>query len=164
MRTFLLAIVLFATAVTARVSDGGYRVGFCYIRSGACVPGKINAPTRDHCEATARQMNLSIVQVIFILEPSEQAAAPSGKRVTVVDYPDGRLSIRYKGVELAYRTFDKIRQVDQGAIADNKRLGPGVGRADAISATPVSAKSAKQLERRDFHKILAVPHRARDLG
>ena len=25
--------------------------------------------------------------------------------------------------EMAYRTFDKIRQVDQGAIADNKRLG-----------------------------------------
>jgi hypothetical protein len=23
---------------------------------------------------------------------------------------------------LAYRTFDKLRQVDQGAIADNKRL------------------------------------------
>jgi hypothetical protein len=44
--------------------------------------------------------------------------------VTVVDYPDGRRSIRYRGVELAYRTFDKIRQVDQGAIADNKRLGP----------------------------------------
>jgi hypothetical protein len=43
--------------------------------------------------------------------------------VTVVDYPDGRLAIRHKGVELAYRTFDKIRQVDQGAIADNKRLG-----------------------------------------
>ena len=39
-------------------------------------------------------------------------------------YPDGRLSICYNGVELAYRTFDKIRQVDQGAIADNKRLGP----------------------------------------
>ena len=37
---------------------------------------------------------------------------------------DGRLSIRYRGGELAYRTFNKIRQVDQGAIADNKRLGP----------------------------------------
>jgi hypothetical protein len=27
-------------------------------------------------------------------------------------------------VELGYRTFDRLRQVDQGAIADNKRLGP----------------------------------------
>ena len=49
--------------------------------------------------------------------------ASDQKRVTVMDYPDGRLSIRHNGVELAYRTFDKIRQVDQGAIADNKRLG-----------------------------------------
>jgi hypothetical protein len=50
--------------------------------------------------------------------------AAIGKRVTVFDYPNGRLAIRYKGVELAYRTFDKIRQIGQGAIADNKRLGP----------------------------------------
>jgi hypothetical protein len=39
--------------------------------------------------------------VIFILDPSELAKAAIGKRVTVFDYPDGRLSIRYKGVELA---------------------------------------------------------------
>jgi hypothetical protein len=75
---------------------------------------------RTHSQALTPQYN----KVIFILEPSELAKAANGKRVTVFDYPDGRLSIRYKGVELAYRTFDKIRQVDQGAIADNKRLGP----------------------------------------
>ena len=46
-----------------------------------------------------------------------------GKRVTVIDYPDGRLVIRYRGVELAYRTFDKIRQVSQAAIVENKQLG-----------------------------------------
>jgi hypothetical protein len=43
--------------------------------------------------------------------------------VTVFDYPDGRLSIRHNGVELAYRTFDKARQVDQGSLTDSKRLG-----------------------------------------
>jgi hypothetical protein len=32
-------------------------------------------------------------KVIFILEPSDQAKAAIGKRVTVVDYPNGRLSI-----------------------------------------------------------------------
>ena len=63
-------------------------------------------------------------KVIFILEPSEPAKAAIGKYVTVFDYPDGRLAIRHNGVEFAYRTFDKVRQVDQGAIADNKRLGP----------------------------------------
>jgi hypothetical protein len=72
----------------------------------------------------SRALTLQYDKVIFILEPCEQAKAAIGKRVTVVDYPDGRLAIRYNGVELAYRTFDKVRQVHQGAIADNKRLGP----------------------------------------
>jgi len=72
----------------------------------------------------SQALTLQYDKVIFILEPSDQAKAAIGKRVTVVDYPDGRLAIRYRGVELAYRTFDKVRQVDQGAIADNKRLGP----------------------------------------
>ena len=72
----------------------------------------------------SRALTLQYDKVLFILEPSEQAKAAIGKRVTVVDHPDGRLTIRYKGVELAYRTFDKLRQVDQGAIADHKRLGP----------------------------------------
>ena len=80
------------------------------------LPGRRSAPSR--------RLTLQYEKVIFILEPSEQAKSAIGKRVAVFDYPDGRLSIRYKGVELAYRTFDKIRQVDQGAIADNKRLGP----------------------------------------
>jgi transposase len=72
----------------------------------------------------SRALTLQYDKVLFIVAPTDQAQAAIGKRVTVVDYPDGRLSIRHKGVELAYRTFDKIQQVDQGAIADNKRLGP----------------------------------------
>src|SRR3984893_3864027 len=71
----------------------------------------------------SRALTLQYDKVLFILEPGDQAKAAIGKRVTVVDYPDGRLSIRYNDVDLAYRTFDKIQQVDQGAIADNKRLG-----------------------------------------
>jgi len=42
----------------------------------------------------------------------------------VIDYPDGRLTIRYNGVDLPYRTFDKRLQVNQAAIVENKRLGP----------------------------------------
>jgi len=72
----------------------------------------------------SQALTLQYDKVLFILEPSDQARAAIGKRVTLIDYPDGRLSIRHEGVELTYRTFDKIQQVDQGAIADNKRLGP----------------------------------------
>jgi len=71
----------------------------------------------------SQALTLQYDKVVFIVEPSEPAKAAIGKYVTVFDYPDGRLSIRHNGVELAYRIFDKVRQVDQGAIADNKHLG-----------------------------------------
>jgi hypothetical protein len=71
----------------------------------------------------SQALTLQYDKVMFILEPSEQAKAAIGKRVTVIDYPDGRLAVRYRGVELPYRTFDKIRQVSQAAIVENKQLG-----------------------------------------
>ena len=71
----------------------------------------------------SQALTLQYDKVMFILEPSEQAKTAIGKRVTVIDYPDGRLAIRYRGVDLAYRTFDKIRQVSQAAVVENKQLG-----------------------------------------
>ena len=72
----------------------------------------------------SQALTLQYDKVMFILDPTEEAQAAIGKRVTVVDYPDGRLAIRYRGADLPYRTFDKIRHVKQAAVVDNKRLGP----------------------------------------
>jgi len=72
----------------------------------------------------SQALTLQYDKVLFILDPTEAAQDAIGKRVTVVDYPDGRLAIRYKGADLPYRTFDKIRHVKQAAIVENKRLGP----------------------------------------
>src|SRR3979490_2361186 len=71
-------------------------------------------------------MNLTLQydQVLFILEPTGIARSLARKRVTVIDYPDGRLVSRQNGVDLPYRTFDKRPQVNQAAIVENKRLGP----------------------------------------
>ena len=89
-------------------------------------------------------------KVLFIVEPSETAQAAIGKRVTVVDYPDGRIAIRYRGEELAYRTFDKIRQVNQAAIVDNKRLGGLLEMIKAYQETqPPPKRTSKAPKRRD---------------
>ena len=69
-------------------------------------------------------LTLQYDKVLFILEPTEIARRLARQRVTVIDYPDGRLAIRHNGVDLPYRTFDKLQQVDQAAIVENKRLGP----------------------------------------
>jgi hypothetical protein len=98
----------------------------------------------------SRALTLQYDKILFILEPVEQAKAAIGKRVTVVDYPDGRLAIRYNGVELAYRTFDKIQQVDQGAIVENKRLGAALTfiREEQLRREP-QRRSTKAPRRRD---------------
>src|SRR5712672_1995239 len=99
----------------------------------------------------SRALTLQYDKVIFILEPSEQAKAAIGKRVTVIDYPDGRLSIRHKGIELAYRTFDKIRQIDQGAIVDNKRLGSVLAmiRDEQLRRGPERRSGPRRRDQRD---------------
>jgi hypothetical protein len=94
-------------------------------------------------------LTLQYDKVIFILEPSDQAKAAIGKRITVVDHPDGRLSIRYKGVELAYRTFDTLRQVSQAAIVENKRLGAALAFIRERQIERAETRSMKAPRRRD---------------
>ncbi|CAN7652601.1 ISNCY family transposase [Phenylobacterium sp. LjRoot219] len=98
----------------------------------------------------SQSLTLQYDKVLFILEPSETAQSAIGKRVTVVDYPDGRIAIRYQGVELAYRTFDKIRQVNQAAIVENKRLGSLLEMIKAYQdAQPPPKRTSKAPKRRD---------------
>jgi len=68
-------------------------------------------------------LTLQYDKVVFLLEPNEITRELRRKRVTVVDYPDGRLAIRYRGLDLPYTTFDKLRQVSQASIVENKHLG-----------------------------------------
>ena len=100
----------------------------------------------------SQALTLQYDKVVFILEPSEQTKMAIGKRVTVIDYPDGRLVIRYRGVELAYRTFDKIRQVSQAAIAENKQLGAALAfiRDQQLRREP-QHRSDRAPRRRDQH-------------
>jgi hypothetical protein len=98
-------------------------------------------------------------KVMFILEPSEPAKAAIGKRVTVVDYPDGRLSIRYQGIELVTaRLTRSARSIRAPSLTTSgwarcwrssemnscaARPNAAVGRGGAIRAMPVCSRSAE---------------------
>jgi Helix-turn-helix domain len=69
-------------------------------------------------------LTLQYDKMLFMLEPNEVTSPLARQRVTIFDYPDGRFAIKHKGRSLPYRTFDKVRQVDQAAIVENKQLGP----------------------------------------
>jgi hypothetical protein len=68
-------------------------------------------------------LTLHYDKMLILLEPNEVTRPLARQRVTVTNYPDGRFTIRHKGLELPFRVFDKLRKVDQAAIVENKRLG-----------------------------------------
>jgi len=72
----------------------------------------------------SNSLTLQYDKVLFILEPNEITRPLARQRVTIFDYPDGRFVIKHQGRELPDRIFDKVQQVDQAAIVENKRLGP----------------------------------------
>jgi hypothetical protein len=71
----------------------------------------------------SQSLTLQYDNILFMIDPSEFAQAAIGQRVEVVDFPDGRLEVRYKGRTMPYRTFDKLRSVTETAVLENKRLG-----------------------------------------
>ena len=71
----------------------------------------------------SQSLTLQYDNILFMVDPSEFAQAAIGRKVEVVDFPDGRLEVRYTGRSMAYRTFDKLRHVTETAVLDNKRLG-----------------------------------------
>ena len=77
-------------------------------------------------------LTLHYNKVLFILEPTEISRPLAGKRVDVCEYPNGDLGIRYGEHVLPYRVFDKIRQVNQAAIVENKHLDAALMMAKLI--------------------------------
>jgi Winged helix-turn helix len=79
-----------------------------------------------------KALTLHYNKVLFILDPTETAKPLAGKRVDVCEYPDGCLEIRHGELALRYRVFDKIRQVNQAAIIENKHLDAALTMAKMI--------------------------------
>jgi hypothetical protein len=61
--------------------------------------------------------------VIYLIMPGPDNDKIAGQHVTVFDYPDGRFKIRYERRELPYSVFDRLSQIRQADVVNNKRLG-----------------------------------------
>jgi len=91
----------------------------------------------------SNSLTLQYDKVVFLLKPNAVTRELRRKRVTVVDYPDGRLAIRYHGLDLPYTTFDKLRQVSQATIVENKHLGAVLSQIRERQLERAEARSQK---------------------
>jgi hypothetical protein len=72
--------------------------------------------------AVTRSLTLQYDKVVYLIKPGPENDKIAGQHVTVFDYPDGRFKIRYEGRELPYSVFDRLSQIRQADIVNNKRL------------------------------------------
>jgi len=73
-------------------------------------------------------------RAIYLLENTRANRRWIGRYLEVWEYPDGRLEIRADGVALACRRYDKLAEIDQGAVIGHKRLGHALQVAQALQA------------------------------
>ncbi|MEA3128172.1 MAG: hypothetical protein QOD67_5191 [Caballeronia sp.] len=62
-------------------------------------------------------------RVMYLLDDTPLNRGLIHHYLDVVEYPDGRIEIRANGSALTYRQYDRLSDIDQGAVVDNKRLG-----------------------------------------
>lgn len=113
-----------------------------------------------HVERTVtKTLTVQYDRVLFILEPSDVTRALARKKVSVFDYPDGRVEIRHQGLSLPFRTFDRVTRVDQGAIVENKRLSAALEMCRQMQAALPPKRRSSNAPRRSAQAghMFAVP-------
>ena len=62
-------------------------------------------------------------KTMYLLTDLEETRNLIGQYIDIYEFPDGRLELRANGASLPYTTFDRLQEINQGAIVENKRLG-----------------------------------------
>jgi transposase len=71
-----------------------------------------------------QNLTLHYERKLYLLPDTAANRRLIGKYVEVFQYPEGgRIEIRVNGTALPYSLYDKLAEVDQGAVVEHKRLG-----------------------------------------
>ncbi|MFM0175603.1 ISNCY family transposase [Paraburkholderia sediminicola] len=81
-----------------------------------------------------RSLTLQYDRVIYLLDDTDANRRLVGRYIDVYEYPDGRIEIRADGVALPCTPYDRLSEIDQGAVVDHKRLGHVLQVAQLIQA------------------------------
>ncbi|TDR74983.1 hypothetical protein DFP78_106314, partial [Photobacterium lutimaris] len=71
----------------------------------------------------SKSLTFQYDKVVYLIDPTEENQRLVNQVVKVLDRPDGTIAIQYGHRKLTFRVFDKLADVDQGKVVDNKRLG-----------------------------------------
>ncbi|WP_244783061.1 ISNCY family transposase [Acinetobacter sp. F-1] len=67
-------------------------------------------------------LTITYDKCVYLLENKEENQILMGKYIEFLEYPDGTVAIEYQGRKINYSIFDKLSQLNQREIVENKRL------------------------------------------
>jgi hypothetical protein len=95
--------------------------------------------------------------MMLILEPTPRARGLARKKVEVVNYPDGRFAVQFRGTSLPFRMFDKVQTIQPGTIVDNKRLSAVLAMVKARQAEYAPSRQRGHVARQRPPNNLEAP-------
>jgi transposase len=73
-------------------------------------------------------------RVMYLLDDTPANRKLVHRYLEVWEYPDGRIELRADARVLSYREYDRLTEVDQGAVVEHKRLAHALAVAQALQA------------------------------
>jgi len=81
-----------------------------------------------------KSLTVQYDRVMYLLDDTPENRKLVHRYIEVWEYPDGRIEIRAEGRVLPYREYDRLTEVDQGAVVEHKRLAHALEVAQALQA------------------------------
>lgn len=70
-----------------------------------------------------KSLTITYDKCVYILEANALNQKLIGQYITFLEYPDGTVAITHEGRKINYRIFNKLAELQQNDIVENKRLG-----------------------------------------
>ncbi|HIF9266883.1 TPA: hypothetical protein ACX6Q4_002547 [Photobacterium damselae] len=78
---------------------------------------------RQELHKLSESLTFQYEKVVHLIDLTEENQRLINQVVKMLDRPDETIAIQYGQRKLTFKMFDKLADIDQGQIGDNKRLG-----------------------------------------
>ncbi len=90
-----------------------------------------------------KSLTVQYDRVMYLLDDTPENRKLIDRYVEVWEYPDGRIELRMDGRILACRQYDRLAEIDQGAIVEHKRLAHVLQVSQALQAQRDNSRIGK---------------------
>jgi transposase len=107
----------------------------------------------------SKSLTVQYDRVMYLLDDTAANRKLIHRYIDVWEYPDGRIEIRADDRTLDCRRYDRLAEVDQGAVIEHKRLGHALQLAQAIQAQRDSRRISGSPSRTNQGQPVRKPER-----